>query len=70
LDVLIVCREPNIETAEIRLIDFGFATYYNSLKPVDTKCGSVGYAAPEVFMKKGYDPRVDIFSAGVVFHAL
>lgn len=62
--------EANQEQIKIKLIDFGFATYYNSMTRIDTRCGSKGYAAPEVFLWVGYDPSVDTFSCGVVMHAL
>ncbi len=34
------------------------------------KCGSVGYVAPEIFLSKGYDEKVDVFSLGVIFYTL
>jgi calcium/calmodulin-dependent protein kinase I len=34
------------------------------------KCGSVGYVAPEIFLSKGYDEKVDVFSLGIIFYTL
>jgi serine/threonine protein kinase len=66
----ILLTNSNIDQGDLKLIDFGFATYYNSLQKIETKCGSLGYAAPEIFNNLGYSPKVDLFSCGACLHAM
>ena len=35
-----------------------------------TKTGTVTFSAPEVFIQKVYDEKVDIWSAGIVLHMM
>jgi BR serine/threonine kinase len=54
----------------IRIADFGFARWMRS-KIAETSCGSPHYAAPEVIRGQPYDGcAADIWSAGVILHAL
>jgi len=56
-----------------KLIDFGIARYFRADQTEDTiKIGTVGYAAPEQYGKKGggSDRRTDIYSLGVLLHYL
>jgi serine/threonine protein kinase len=56
-----------------KLIDFGIARYFRADQSEDTiKIGTVGYAAPEQYGKKGggSDRRTDIYSLGVLLHYL
>ena len=51
----------------IKLGDFGLATYCLDGRFLYTSCGSVNYAAPEIVSGKPYSgPEVDIWSIGVV----
>ena len=34
------------------------------------KCGSPGYIAPEIFTRRGYSYKADVFSLGTVFYNL
>jgi serine/threonine protein kinase len=54
----------------IKLIDFGIARHFKSGQATDTiNIGTIGYAAPEQFGKKGgTDQRSDIYSFGVILH--
>ena len=55
----------------IKLGDFGLATYCLDGRFLYTSCGSVNYAAPEIVSGKPYSgPEVDIWSIGVVLFTL
>lgn len=56
------------ERNQVVLIDFGLAKEI-STKPFP-RCGTAGYIAPEVFAGQAVDPRVDVFSAGIIFAGL
>lgn len=56
----------NLENLDIKLTDFGFATYFDSKKNLSEVLGSPLYMPPEIVNKKEYDSKVDIWSAGVV----
>lgn len=52
-------------TGHVKLLDFGFATFYNE-NLLNTNCGSPCYAAPEIYDNKPYiGPASDIWSLGV-----
>ena len=59
---------------QVKIVDFGLATYINKSDYIFKKCGTPGYIAPEVF---GYDHKspdtaynasCDVFSAGCIFY--
>ncbi|KAJ2901114.1 Calmodulin-dependent protein kinase cmk2 [Coemansia aciculifera] len=53
--------------APLMLADFGIARIMKSDDEVlSTMCGSFGYAAPEVLLRKGHGKAVDVWSMGVV----
>jgi serine/threonine protein kinase len=55
----------------VKLIDFGFANRAASPGSLfETNCGSVGYAAPELFLRKPYSWKVDVWSLGVILYAM
>lgn len=57
----------------VKLGDFGMATFVGSDKLVRGRCGTPGYVAPEILStskKEGYANAVDMFSAGVVMYVL
>uniref|UniRef100_A0A7S2KG90 non-specific serine/threonine protein kinase n=1 Tax=Zooxanthella nutricula TaxID=1333877 RepID=A0A7S2KG90_9DINO len=59
---LLVGSEPS---ADLRLIDFGLARYFEAGKRMYSKVGSVSYVAPEVVTgSDGYDAKCDIWSVG------
>ena len=73
----IVHRDLKIENLlldsnmNVKLVDFGFANYFDLKTPLNTFCGSPPYAAPEIFIgKKYYGPEVDIWSLGVILYVL
>ncbi|KAI9296578.1 Pkinase-domain-containing protein [Neoconidiobolus thromboides FSU 785] len=56
---------------QIKLIDFGFASFYHPEGTLSTFCGSPYYASPE--MVRGLDyvgPEVDIWSLGVTLYTM
>jgi calcium-dependent protein kinase len=58
------------ESANIKLIDFGFATKMAPGKKLTEMLGTAGYIAPEVLSTKGYDLKCDIWSVGVCIFLL
>lgn len=55
----------------IKLIDFGLANYFRDGRFLQTSCGSVNYAAPEILSGDSYSgPEVDIWSSGIVLYLL
>ena len=60
---------------EIKIIDFGLAAFTNENRYIYKRCGTPGFAAPEVLntSSKGkvtYDSRCDVYSIGVIFYYL
>ena len=69
----ILLKTNNENTYELAIIDMGLCGFLNDKDPVYRKCGTPGFVAPEVFVAKtqdDYNEKCDIFSAGVIFHAL
>lgn len=58
----------NSTSGVVKLLDFGFATFYHQ-DPLITNCGSPCYAAPEIYDNLKYDGcLVDVWSLGVFLH--
>eukprot|EP00242_Pyramimonas_sp_CCMP2087_P008203 CAMPEP_0198204152 /NCGR_PEP_ID=MMETSP1445-20131203/7535_1 /TAXON_ID=36898 /ORGANISM="Pyramimonas sp., Strain CCMP2087" /LENGTH=572 /DNA_ID=CAMNT_0043875893 /DNA_START=194 /DNA_END=1912 /DNA_ORIENTATION=+ len=56
--------------ASLKLSDFGLAIFHkNSEPPLNERCGTVAYVAPEV-LHRSYDQKADLFSAGVLIYQL
>merc|ERR1719263_1017641 len=60
----------DIENLDIKITDFGFATFFDTSKKLDEVLGSPIYMPPEIVKKQLYDSKVDIWSAGVVVFIL
>ncbi|PRP77456.1 Protein kinase domain containing protein [Planoprotostelium fungivorum] len=62
-----ICVEQDV----CKLIDFGFANYYQPGFSMRTPCGSSIYAAPEVLMRTNYSgPKADVWSLGVMLYSM
>lgn len=54
------------KTGVVKILDFGFASFYSTETMLKTNCGSPCYAAPEIYDNKAYDgPMIDVWSLGV-----
>jgi serine/threonine protein kinase len=55
----------------VKLVDFGFAREFDSRKMMETYCGSIAYAAPEMINGNKYKgPEVDVWSLGVILYTV
>ncbi|KAJ3108272.1 serine/threonine-protein kinase KIN2 [Phlyctochytrium planicorne] len=73
----IVHRDLKIENilidaaGNVKLIDFGFSNVYSPSSQLQTFCGSLYFAAPELLRAKSYvGPEVDIWSMGIILYVL
>lgn len=55
---------------DLRIADFGLASYVKEDEILKLRCGSPGYVAPEILEDAGYNCSSDIFSAGVILYVL
>lgn len=62
--------KENSNDWNVKIADFGLATFINSGDFLYKRCGTPGYVAPEILEDKKYDQKVDIFSAGVILYIL
>jgi serine/threonine protein kinase len=53
---------------EFKICDFGLACIAGDDQIL--RCGSPGYVAPEILMKKSYNKKVDLFSAGIILYII
>ncbi|KAJ3034815.1 hypothetical protein HDV00_004610 [Rhizophlyctis rosea] len=55
----------------VKVIDFGFTRSISTPNLLDTYCGSVAYAAPEMISgQKYHGPQADIWSLGVILYTM
>lgn len=63
-------KRDDIDDFSIKLIDFGFATYFNEDTPITSNIvGTPSYLAPEM-IEGAHDQRCDNWSLGVVMYVL
>ncbi|XP_023219491.1 serine/threonine-protein kinase PLK1-like [Centruroides sculpturatus] len=59
------------ENMELKIGDFGLATYYESEKNAKmTVCGTPNYIAPEVLNMEGHYMETDIWAVGCIMYAM
>jgi calcium/calmodulin-dependent protein kinase I len=61
--------KSSIDDSDVKLADFGFATYVSGSN-LDQQCGTPGYVAPEIIAQKMYGKPVDMWSLGVIIYIL
>lgn len=54
----------------IKLIDFGQAIHFRKNHLKNDRVGTIGYMAPEIWLKESHDFAIDMWSSGVVMHLL
>jgi calcium-dependent protein kinase len=60
----------DLRSLQIKLTDFGFATFFNSENELDEVLGSPLYMPPEIVAHESYGSCVDIWSAGVMTYIM
>ena len=60
----------NAKNVEIKLTDFGFATFFDEDEKLDLPLGTPYYLSPEIVKEEKYDQKCDIWSAGVIVYFL
>lgn len=74
-NLLFKSRSKPIAENTLKLIDFGLATRCHESEYLFKRCGTPGYASPEVINAKSgekvlFTPKCDIFSAGILLYEL
>jgi len=60
----ILCMDTS-GTPQLKIIDFGLATYWDGFTKLSRVCGTIAYPAPEV-LRGAYTDKVDIWALGLV----
>lgn len=58
--------ESEEDSAQLKLIDFGFAKIWDRSTLMMASCGSIAYVAPDVLSGRGYTSKCDLWSLGVI----
>lgn len=73
----IVHRDLKIENIvidhndNVKIIDFGLSNFFDNTSLLQTFCGSLYFAAPELLMGMQYNgPEVDVWSLGVILYVM
>lgn len=65
---LLLTRPSLSSTYLLKICDFGFAQHLLMDEENETVKGSPLYMAPEIILKRKYDPRADLWSIGVILY--
>jgi serine/threonine-protein kinase len=52
----------------LKLVDFGSAIYQDELSAKNKVCGTKGYAAPELYLRRGIDNRCEVYGIGMLMY--
>lgn len=63
---ILMCTH-DADDLSLKLTDFGFSSFYDTQKDI---LGTPLYMAPEIFKKKRYTSKVDIWSIGIITYKL
>ncbi|XP_057303659.1 serine/threonine-protein kinase Chk2-like [Hydractinia symbiolongicarpus] len=66
-NVLLTCK--NIETAHVKLTDFGHSRIASEQSVLKTDVGTPNFRAPEIVRGLGYTKNVDLWSLGCILYA-
>lgn len=55
---------------QLKIADFGLATYCHAHVALQTICGTPTYVAPEILTEQGYGFKIDIWAAGVIMYIM
>jgi len=66
----ILLESKSIDNLEVKIADFGFASFFDPKDGLQTILGSPLYMAPELVKAQKYDEKVDIWSIGVISYML
>lgn len=69
----ILLEQPILSTADVpcaKVADFGLARALDSAEPLTLGVGTNNWMAPEMFCRKTYDEKVDVYSYGMVLYEI
>ena len=66
----LMCQNDKMDDLNVKLTDFGFATFFDPKLKMHLSLGSPLYMAPELVMESDYDQRVDVWSLGCLLYIL
>jgi len=66
----VLMADTSGDKLNVKIADFGLATFFQEDKPLVKNCGTTGYTAPEVLSKQPYGKACDLWSLGVIMYAM
>ena len=64
-------KKLDINSVELKIVDFGIFGSIAGIRMEQINCGSLRYMAPELLSGQTKStPKIDIWSIGLMFHAL
>lgn len=66
----LMCQNEQVDDLNVKLTDFGFATFFDPKLKMSLSLGSPLYMAPELVMEQEYDQKVDVWSLGCIMYIL